>query len=676
MLLLSALTVAGLLTYPPRNPGPELQRNGGFEHQFDGWTARHYTIDTSTFHSGRSAARLDNADQIPRSQAISQLIPGKHAPGFYRVSAWIKTDAVGVNGKGKGVRIGIRAKEGPGEKRCSRGCGFTKAQSGTNDWSKVELEGVYLSDPSLGIVFTSDAYRNPSGTYWLDDVIVVREDPPPLDVFLRVPNYRGILWSDQPQMAVFEVRSNAEAPSAAATSTQGAAASADSAGAISAVVTADGGSSRTFSVQEGRVTLDLSMLPGPALTVDFRQNGRSAHPAFRLVRRPAAQRDEMTVTFSADGRFLVRGKPTFLLGVYDSGLGYTNSEPGWESAFAEKRRLFELPGLNGYINYWFGNAPTRAMRAMMNVLQEHDILYWQTANCFGQSRYGRKGGFASTGPDPLYATSLGQHPGLGGWYLADECVPALADDVFADHRLLQERDPDGVNLGVFNSRSLKPWLPALDVIGIDQYPMYGAEPAAGYPMGKVYEGATAVRQAVGDARPFWHVIQFFRFTSKGRWPTRGELRSMSYAAIVGGANGLFYWSLGAKALGYVCKPTSAWCPERVEYFERLKSVFAELNGFGALSNEDLPSSALSVSDPALKVRIKRGSAGAARYYAIVYNNSPESRPAVLKVTGSLWGTTPVAVSTYGHGRAMKVESDGRSFTDSFEPWGVRVYEVR
>ncbi len=48
------------------------------------------------------------------------------------------------------------------------------------------------------------------------------------------------------------------------------------------------------------------------------------------------------------------------------------------------------------------------------------------------------------------------------------------------------------------------------------------------------------------------VIQFFQFTSSGRWPTQAELRNMSYMAIANGANGLMYWSLGAGGLAYIC----------------------------------------------------------------------------------------------------------------------------
>jgi hypothetical protein len=380
MLSLALALAGGLLAYPERELGPELQRNGGFEQQLEGWTARHYELDTTTSHSGRASLRITEANKIPRAQSASQLLPGAPGPRSYRLTAWLKTRDLGANGKG-GVRIGVRAKEGPGEKYCSRGCEFTEAYSGTHDWFKVELEGILFPDPSNGIQIVSDAYGEPSGSYWLDDVVLREELPPPVEAELLMPNYRGILWSDVPDVALFRVKANAR-------------------GAITATVVADDGRSQKLPIQPGEARLDLRPLPGRSFTITFQLDGKDAFPPFRLVRRPARERQQMTATFSSDGRFLVRGKPTFLLGVYDSGLGYTNSESGWESSFAKGRRLFELPGLKGYINFWFGSTPLSALRAMMNVLSRHGVLYWQTANCFGHARYGNGKGFPGTGADP------------------------------------------------------------------------------------------------------------------------------------------------------------------------------------------------------------------------------------------------------------------------------------
>lgn len=651
MLLLTLLLSGGLLSYPERTLGPELQRNGGFENGLEDWSARDYKIDMAVFRSGRAALRLTGADSLPYAQSAVQSLPGKSVPAYYRVSAWIKTQDLGSNGKGKGVRLGLKAKEARGQARCERGCGYSRVLSGTRDWFHLEVGGIYITDSSDGLTIGLDAYGDPSGTYWIDDVVVQEEVSPPLSVVLRVPNYRGILWSDQPLAAEFDVGQSQK-------------------GAITAVVSQAGNVQQTHRVEAGRVRIDLAEAFGArtsgAVEVAFQLDGRSAFPPFRLVRRSAAERDGMSATFSPDGRFLVRGRPTFFLGVYDSGLGYTESEAGWEAGFAEKRRLFELKGLNAYINYWFGNTPTAALQAMMAVLSNRKIQYWQTANCFGDARYGSGTGFLSTGADPSYAAKLGKHAGLGGFYLADECRASLADEVMADHLLLQERQDGGVNLGIFNKTALAPWVPSADAIGVDLYPMYGSEKAGGYPFGVVYDGAVAVRQVVGERRPFVQVIQFYKSTARGRWPTREELRSMSYAAVVGGANGLFYWSLGTNALAYVCR---GWCPEKVDYFERLRSVIAELSELKALANEDLPNFKVAVSDNAIKVRVKKGSSPN-QYHVVAYNHSPRARSTTFSL-----GSEARTVSVDG-GAGRRVAVVNRRFDDSFGPWAAHVYDVR
>jgi hypothetical protein len=127
---------------------------------------------------------------------------------------------------------------------------------------------------------------------------------------------------------------------------------------------------------------------------------------------------------------------------------------------------------------------------------------------------------------------------------------------------------------------------------------------------------------------------------------------MSYAAIVGGADGLFYWSLGTNALAHVCR---GWCDEKLEYFQRLKAVFAELSGLTALANEDLPASTVVVSDPSIKVRVKKGN-GAIRFHVLAYNHSPQSRTATFEVP-----------SVAGASASLRAD---------FGPWGVNVLDVR
>jgi hypothetical protein len=62
------------------------------------------------------------------------------------------------------------------------------------------------------------------------------------------------------------------------------------------------------------------------------------------------------------------------------------------------------------------------------------------------------------------------------------------------------------------------------------------------------------QDAVKGSRPLWMVIQYFPLTGAGGWPAYGELKTMSWMAIIEGARGLLYWSYGEKGLAWVKDP--------------------------------------------------------------------------------------------------------------------------
>jgi hypothetical protein len=172
------------------------------------------------------------------------------------------------------------------------------------------------------------------------------------------------------------------------------------------------------------------------------------------------------------------------------------------------------------------------------------------------------------------------------------------------------------------------------------------------------------------------VIQFFQFTSKGRWPTLEELRNMSYMAIAEGANGLLYWSLGVGALAYSCDGstpekspagTSSWCPFRVQQFQNLKTVVTELKGLEpVLVSVDRPDLLVSNSNPAVRTRVKYVNKTA---YLIAYNATGSATSATFG-----WNFNPAAVTVHGENRS--ITPSGAWFTDDFGPYQARVYAVR
>jgi hypothetical protein len=324
------------------------------------------------------------------------------------------------------------------------------------------------------------------------------------------------------------------------------------------------------------------------------------------------------------GFLFSRNVATFLLGVYDSGIGYTTTAAAWTAYLTSSRRLFELP-INTHLNYWFGAAPANAMTSLMDALQASGIKYLQTGNCFSTTP---AGGLINTCDS--YVTTLRAHPGLAGYYTADECVASLASPTFAGYQRLKSLDPDSITFAALNSVGQLPlWRDAVDLIS----------------------------------------------TSLGRWPTQAELRNMSYMAITEGANGLFYWSIGAGALGYVCNSTSSWCPERLDYFTRLKNVLTELSSLQpVLSSPDAPALLLSNNNPAVHTRAKTG-------YLFAYNhtNVPVSATFVWSSSSSASSNSGGAtVTVYNEGRTLSstLATSGLTFSDAFGPYEAHVYQIK
>jgi hypothetical protein len=224
-------------------------------------------------------------------------------------------------------------------------------------------------------------------------------------------------------------------------------------------------------------------------------------------------------------------------------------------------------------------------------------------------------------------------------------------------------DPSGIVFGVVLPGNDQPfWRDTLDVIATDPYPLYGPEPSGGYPLGQVADGTRQLRESLLDSRPFMSVIQYFQFTSKGRWPTLEDLRRMSYAAIVEGANGLWYWCLGE--LKTICH--DSWCEQEVDYFNRLKAVITELKGLdSALSGLDEPELLAASNNSAIRTRVKRDRSAA---YLIAFNNSSASQSVEFT-----WAQPLRQVSAPQEKRA--VTPSGAAFRDTFAPYEAHVYLV-
>jgi hypothetical protein len=258
-------------------------------------------------------------------------------------------------------------------------------------------------------------------------------------------------------------------------------------------------------------------------------------------------------SLDAQGRLLIHGVARFVLGVYDSGFGYSPDRAEWERKIFDRRGERGLDGIpiNLYLNYHLGRATMPSMHALLDVLWKRKIVYLQTGNCFEKGSWRRYGPDSFGIMDESYVRQFAQHPGAAGYYIMDECADDLVPETEQHHRQLKALDPGGITFAVAISAAYRDpaaWVNAADVLAIDPYPMYGKEPAAGYTHFTVADNVARLRAVVPRERPIWAVLQFFQFTSDSRQPTYEELRSHAVMSIVEGAQGLLWWELGPNGL--------------------------------------------------------------------------------------------------------------------------------
>lgn len=272
-----------------------------------------------------------------------------------------------------------------------------------------------------------------------------------------------------------------------------------------------------------------------------------------------------------DARFVLNGTQNFLLGVYDSGFSSPPAD-GWESALFTGsgnvkyyRGLAGIP-INAYLNYYQGMDTLDQVETLLGVLQNHGVMWFQTANCSGDGSYTRYSpGFSVDRDGGFFAQRLATHPNMAGYYVMDECGDSsygtnLVPETQYHHSVLKStsHDPAAVNFAVPVARGYRDpkfWIsppngdpaatsaPTADLFGTDPYPLYGSE-RGGYPHFEVADYIARLRDDVPADKPVVGVMQFFNFGKGGRLPTRAEMRMHAYASIVEGAQGLFWWDIG------------------------------------------------------------------------------------------------------------------------------------
>ena len=542
---------AGGLTALPASAGagPNLVTNSTFEAARDGtltsWGQKlngEWAV-VSEGREGRSALRLNAARASGKVPSIEQAVTLE--PGLYTIEGWVKTQDAGGNDPRSGVRLCLDARPHGNWWQC------TEVAHGTKDWTQLRLPSIPVKDKGA-YKFWLGVYGAAAGTAWFDNVSLTGARKPPLDVFLLYPNFRGMLFDDRSQTVRVAVAAGAKGRVRVA------------------MVDEASGQSRTSrefpAAPELTAELDAAGLPPGRylLRSELLDEGGAATARgadYRIVKMPARARERLATWYDERNVVHFGGKPTFVLGLYTTSgysmdrKAYATGDNGWGND-----RIAEAP-INLLINYHLGRAPIPQLTVYLDDLHARGIRYLQTVNFYhrGDGQY-REIDYpaAKQGEDELnrwVADTLGRHPGLAGFYVADERPAEMVPAVYRQQRALASAAPGTVTYGVLGDgweNQAPLWRDALDVMGLDPYPI--VKPSGQNHLAMVGEWTRLGQDAVKGSRPLWMVIQYFPLTAAGGWPTETELRAMSWMAIIEGARGLIYWSFGEKGLKWVKDP--------------------------------------------------------------------------------------------------------------------------
>ena len=543
------------------------------------------------------------------------------------------------------------------------GVGRSQSFNGTTDWTTATLQQLSLvPGTSANVRLGTYGYPQPTGNAWYANLSIQQQMAPPLQTFLLYPNYRGLMFSDESQVASLDVSVNPPV----GTSLSDLEVELDAVDTSGTTV-----ASQTLipTSSEFTATLDMGALPPGTYQVDGKlldaKGGTlSTQSAYTIVKLDASLRAGMKAFIDPANRaHFIDGGPHFVLGIYDTtGFSYI------PAAYVKELAAIALAPINMMINYFLTNAPTPSITAYTTAMQKYGITFLPDVSGFYTNSKSFPTGiakqFGTNDQDQLttdYVSALSSDPGVVGYYVQDEPLVALQPQTFHQYSLIKASDSSGFSYAVIDhTPNLYVWKDTVDVLGVDPYPIVRA---SGNDLAEVADWTRAAFQAAHGARPVWTVIQFFKATSVAAWPTGQQLHDMSWMAIVEGATGLFYWSYGARGLYWVRDPVlhAALYQELIDVTTEIKSLEP------VLLSPDAPVITANSAAGNVFTKTKVGSDGSRYLFAYNYTGAPVTAEFTLaQPAGSI-----VDYDTGG----VSAPDTTTTFPGVFQPYQAHVFQI-
>jgi hypothetical protein len=516
-----------------------------------------------------------------------------------------------------------------------------------------------VADGSVG-AFRAETVGPFAGTSWFRKLFVGREVSAPLDAYLLYPNYRGMMFSDQSQIARLAVKVNPPTDTKMAQLQV-----------VFELMDPDGKvllTNRLSPPADGTTvaTVDMSSLPLGRYRLLGHLEGPGGKrvftpPSYTIVKLSSAAQSSMKAWIDSDNVIHMGGRPRFVIGLYDT-TGYA-LRPDYYSP--RLKGIAQAP-INLMINYFLANGRADVIFPYTEAMAPFDIFYLATVNAFfpEMRAYPAWAITGKVGPDDVvaqYAKGLAGDSRMVGYYTCDECVREVQPRTFHQYAVIKQYDPGSITLAVENRlNEFQTWRDTVDVLGVDPY-IFGTRHDESY-VGDTTRKAIA---AMHGARPVWTVIQFFQMSRLSHFPTEQELHDMSWMAITEGARGVFYWSYGVGGLERG-NPDPALRQDR---YDALVHVTREISALEpVLLAPDRP--VLSANSASGTITTREKDLGGGSRYLISYNHSGYRVDAIFTLNRPAH-----AVSVDGENRSIELDPGASKFNDAYAPFQAHVYKI-
>ena len=582
------------------------------------------------FHSGGMSLRLAVADpnrHLLVGQRVS-VTPGRS----YDIGAWIKTENVSA----PGAQICI---EWSGLRGWLGGDWSARKIKGTRDWCFSGVTGVQIPPGAISATIYLCLNKGSTGIAWFDDVMVKDRTRPLMETFLLHPNYRGKIMPDapSPEIAV-EIALNPKEHGLELDQLE-----------IRAGVKTESGRTLVEESQNrltsNRFKLNLDMpdatpLGEYQLRVGLFKGGsllsQYVYPLERLSREDLSN---LTSYVDRHNRFILNGTPFFPIGLYVV------------QYLSDTSQLDEIANspFDTLMNYNVNNGTDAEIVKYLNELQSRKLK-----SIFSLVRHE---GLLDVDTTVQKVMAFKDHPAIISWYMNDERGLEYLPELETRYQKVRELDKNHPVWSV-NVRKyvLMGEAHTTDILGVDPYPI------PNNPITLVSRMADWAKEAGRGYRPLWLVPQIFDWSdcgSKGRPPTRDEMRAMTYLAISHGAKGLIYYSYFNIRDDEDYK--SRW--------EEIKGLAGEVAGLRSvlLSIQQAGVNNIFCDNENIDFRLMREGGS---YYVFAVNTKKKRADRVTFRTKLLNKSSRISV-LFEDDKAIRVKNG--SFLDSFGPYEVHVY---